>query len=114
MLRTLGVEAEMARGAWHRALDALLHRLWRESPEAVLRPLPQGRGHGGEEAAEGDAAGATSRREVRRAPREGVAAGAHEVDQALPESGRPKPGPGARRAPRRRDLRRSRRGRNLP
>ena len=37
--------------------------------EAVLRSLPQGRGHGLDEAAEGRAPGAPPRRAVRRAPR---------------------------------------------
>ena len=37
-----GVEAEMARGARHRALDALLHRLRRRPAEALLRLFPQG------------------------------------------------------------------------
>src|SRR5262249_61374442 len=97
-----------------RALDTLLHRLRRESPEAVLRPLREGRGHGLEEAAEGRAAGAPPRRALRRAPREGMAAGAHEVDEALPDPERPEPRARPRRAPRRRPLRGLRRGRDLP
>ena len=35
-----GVEAEVARGARHRALDPLLHRLRRGAADALLRPLP--------------------------------------------------------------------------
>src|SRR5262249_56333805 len=89
-----------------RALDTLLHRLRREPPEAVLRPLPEGRGHGLDEAAEGRAAGAPPRRALRRAPRERMAARAHEVDEALPRSERSGPRARARRAPRRRQLRR--------
>ena len=43
-LRPRGVEGEVARGARHRALDALLHRLRPRPAEAVLRPFPEGRG----------------------------------------------------------------------
>ena len=43
-LRARGLDAEVARAARHRALDALLHRLRRRAAEAVLRPLPEGRG----------------------------------------------------------------------
>ncbi len=87
-LRARRVGAEMARVPRHRALDAFLHRLRRGAAEEVLRPLPQGRGHRLEQAAEGAAAGAPSRREVRRAARERMAAGAHPVDQVPSPSGR--------------------------
>ncbi len=60
-----------------RALDPLLHRLRRRPAEAVLRPLPQGRGHRLGPAAPGAAAGAPPRRALRRAARGRVAAGAH-------------------------------------
>ena len=43
-LRARGVEGEVARSARARALDALLHRLRRAAPEALLRPFPEGRG----------------------------------------------------------------------
>src|SRR5262249_44081143 len=39
-VRARGVQAEVARGARHRALETLLHRLRRESPEAGPPPLP--------------------------------------------------------------------------
>ena len=39
------LRAEVARGARRCALVALLHRLWSRPAEAVLRALPQGRGH---------------------------------------------------------------------
>ena len=57
-LRPRRLEAEVARGARPRALDAFLHRLRRRAAEAVLRPLPQGRGHRLGRAAAGAAAGA--------------------------------------------------------
>ncbi len=44
-LRARRVAGQVARDARRRALDALLHRLRRGHPEALLRPLPQGRGH---------------------------------------------------------------------
>ena len=67
----------------HRALDPLLHRLRRRPAEEVLRPFPQGRGDRLGQAAEGAAPGAPSRREVRRAARERMAARAHAMDQVL-------------------------------
>ncbi len=87
-LRALRVGAEMARSARHRALDAFLHGLRRRPAEEVLRPLPQRRGHRLGQAAEGAAAGAPSRREIRRAARERMAARAHAMDQVLRPSGR--------------------------
>ena len=39
------VEREVARGSRARALDGVLHRLRRHAPEALLRALPEGRGH---------------------------------------------------------------------
>jgi len=113
-VRALGVEAEVARGARHRALDPLLHGLRRGASEEVLRPLPEGRGDGVEKAAEGRAPGPPPRRAIRRAARDGMAARAHAVDQALPEPDRPELEPHARRAPRLRELRRPRRGRHVP
>ena len=72
---------QVARGARHRALDALLHRLRRGAPEALLRPLPEGRGQRlGEPAAASSCRSATSTRFVERA-RERVAARAHAVDE---------------------------------
>jgi hypothetical protein len=44
-LRARGVAGEMAGGARRRALGELLHRLRHRPAEALLRPLPQGRGH---------------------------------------------------------------------
>ena len=37
------VDGEMAGGAWPRALDAFLHRLWTGASETLLRSFPQGR-----------------------------------------------------------------------
>ena len=62
-LRPRRLRAEVARGPRHRALDPLLHRLRRRPAEEVLRPLPQGRGHGLDETAEGRAPGAASGRD---------------------------------------------------
>ena len=62
-LRALGVVAEVARAARPRALDPLLHRLRCAAPEALLRALPQGRGHGLGRAAAGAAAGPARGRE---------------------------------------------------
>ena len=113
-LRALGVAPEVARGARHRALDPLLHGLRRRAAEEVLRPLPQGRGHGVAQAAEGRAPGASSRRALRGARGERVAARAHAVDEALPEPGRPEPRPRSGREERQRALRRARRRGDVP
>ena len=78
------VEGQVARGARHRALDALLHRLWPRAAAPLLRPLPARQEERLGQAAQGAPAGAPPRREIRRAQGERVAAGAHEVDQALP------------------------------
>ena len=75
--RALRVGAEMARVPRHRALDAFLHQLRPRPAEEVLRLLPQGRGHRLEQTAQSAAAGAPSRRTLRRAARERVAARAH-------------------------------------
>src|SRR5207245_10234584 len=82
--------------------------------EEVLRPLPEGRGRGVEEAAEGRAPGPTPRRAIRRTEREGMAARAHALDQALPELDRPELEPDARGASGRRELRRPGRARPVP
>ncbi len=113
-LRPIGVEAEMARGARHRALDALLHRLRRRPAEAVLRLFPQGREERLGQAAAGAAQRPSSRREVRHPPRGRLADPAHAVDQ-IPSGGARAQAryrrPGRRR---RRHLRRARRRRHLP
>ena len=70
-------DEQMARSARHRALDAFLHELRRRPAEALLRPLPEGRGHRLGQAAESAASGPPSRREIRRAARERMAARAH-------------------------------------
>ena len=80
-LRARGLEREMAGSARHRALDAFLHQLRPRPAEEVLRLFPQGRGHRLGPAAEGAVAGAPSGREIRRAARERMAAGAHAMDQ---------------------------------
>ena len=72
-LRARRLEAEVARGARPRALDAFLYGLRRRAAEEVLRPFPQGREDRLGQAAEGAAAG-PPHRQVRRAPREGMAA----------------------------------------
>ena len=71
-----------------RALDALLHRLWAQPPEALLRLLPEGSRQRLGQAAPRPAAD-PPREQVRPAVRERVAAGPHAVDEALPGSGRP-------------------------
>ena len=62
----LGLEAEVARGARPRALDAFLYRLWRRAAEEVLRPFPERREDRLGQAAEGAAAG-PPQGQVRRA-----------------------------------------------
>ena len=84
-LRPLGVEAEVARSARPRALDAFLYGLRCRASEEVLRPFPERREDRLGQAAEGAPAG-PPQRQVRRAAREGMAAQAHEVDQVLPRS----------------------------
>ena len=81
-LRARGVEAEMAGSARRLALGAVLYRLRREAAEALLRLFPQGREERLGQAAARAAAGAPSRREIRRAARERMAARAHAVDAA--------------------------------
>ena len=77
------LEAEMAGGARRHALHAVLCEV-RPGPAApVLRPFPQRHRQRLGEAAEGDAANPPSRREIRGARRERMAAGADAVDQAL-------------------------------
>ena len=113
-LHARGLAGEVARGPRGRALDALLHQLRPGPPEALLRPLPEGRGHRLGEAAEGRAAGPAPGRAVRRAPRERVALDRHPLDEALSPSGRPDAG---RRAAEPRvdgHVRRPRRRRHVP
>src|SRR5207249_6476330 len=104
-VRARGLAREMARGARHRALDALLHGLWGPPAEAVLWPLPQGRGHRMDAAAAGRAPGAPSGRALRRAARARVAARPHALDEALSEPGQGDPRHGAGRRRRERELR---------
>ena len=66
-LRARGLQAEMAGGARHRALDAFLHRLRPRAAAALLRLFPARQGHELEQAAEGAAAIALPGREIRRA-----------------------------------------------
>src|SRR5262249_54309326 len=82
--RARRIEAEVARGAWHRALDPLLHRLRAQAAARLLRPRPARQSERLGRAAEGAAAGTASRRKIRRARRERVAARADELDEALP------------------------------
>ena len=76
-LLPLGIETEMARSARHRALDALLHRLRRQSAEEVLRLLPQGREERLGQAAARAAQRPSSGREIRHPPRGRLAAAEH-------------------------------------
>src|SRR5205814_2561146 len=99
------LEAEVARVPRHRALDAFLYELRRRDAEEVLRALPQGRGYRLGQAAEGAAAGAPSRRKVRRAARERVAARAHRVDKISSAPGRDDDVDGAAESGRLRHLR---------
>ena len=75
------LQAEMARGARHRALDALLHRLRRRPAEEVLRLFPQGREERLGQAAARAAQRPPSGRKVRHPPRDRLAARAHAMDQ---------------------------------
>ena len=77
----VGLEAEVARSARHRALDALLHRLRRRPAEAVLRLFPQGREERLGQAAASAAQRPPSGREIRHPPRGRLADPAHAVDQ---------------------------------
>ena len=70
-------QAEMAGGARRLALGALLQRLRRRAAEALLRLLPERHRQRLGPPAAGAAQRPPSRREVRAAPREGVAARAH-------------------------------------
>src|SRR5262245_10688243 len=79
----------MARGAWHRALDAFLHQLRSRPAEEILRSFPQGRGYRLGQTAQGGAPSSPSRREIRRTPRKRMAARAHAVDQILHRPGKP-------------------------
>ena len=85
-LRARRLQAEMAGGARHRALDAFLHRLRPRAAVALLRLFPARQGHELEQAAEGAAAGAPPGREIRRARRKRMADRAHAMDQVLSRS----------------------------
>ena len=80
------LEAEVAGGARRHPLHAVLRQV-RPGPAAqVLRPFPQGRGQRLGQAAEGAAQRPPSRREIRAARRERMAARAHAMDQVLSAS----------------------------
>src|ERR671914_957232 len=79
-LRAVGVAAEVARAPRPRALDALLHGLRGEAPEALLRALPEGRGHRLGFAAPRALASAARGWDLRRARRGRVADSAYGVD----------------------------------
>ena len=81
-------EGQVARGARHRALDAFLHRLRPRAAAALLRPLPARQEERLGQAAARAAAGAPHR-QVRRAPRERMAAQAHAMDEGLSRPRRP-------------------------
>ncbi len=66
-LRARRLQAEMAGGARHRALDAFLHRLRPRTAAALLRLFPARQGHQLVEAAESAAADPPSGREIRGA-----------------------------------------------
>ena len=113
-LLPVGHQAEVARGARDRALDALLHRLRRRSAEAVLRLLSQGREERMEQAAAGAAQHPSSRRKVRHSPRGRLADPAHAVDQVSPRERCPEAHDRAGNRLSDRDVRRARQRRHLP
>src|SRR4051812_4348092 len=78
-VRARRVEGEMARGARHRALDALLYRLWARASAAVFRPLPEGRGRLGQAVTR--AAPGPAPRQVRPAPGKRMAYRAYAMDE---------------------------------
>ena len=84
-LRARRLEAQMARSARHRALDAFLHRLRPRAAIALLRSFPARQEQRLGQAAAGAAAGAP-RRPLRRARRERMAAQAHPMDEVLSRS----------------------------
>ena len=81
-----GSEAEVAGGARRHPLHAVLRQVRPGPAEALLRSLPQGRGQRLGAAAEGAAQHPPSRRKVRAARRERMAARAHAMDQVLSAS----------------------------
>ena len=85
-LRARGVEAEVARGARHRALDAFLHRLRPRAAARLLRLFPARQEGRLGEAAEGAAANPPPGRKIRRPRRKRMADRAHAVDQILSRS----------------------------
>ena len=87
-LRARRVEGQMARSARHRALDAFLHRLRPRAAEALLRLLPARARKRLGRSSRACCCRCATRREVRRARRERMAARAHEVDEVLSRSGR--------------------------
>src|SRR5262249_42955517 len=76
----------MARSARDRTLDALLHRLWARAAAALLRSFSARQEARLVEATQGAAAG-PSRRQIRTARRERMAAQTHAVDEILSRSG---------------------------
>ena len=86
------VEAEMARSARHRALDAFLHRLRPRAAAALLRSFLARQEERLGQAAAGAASGAP-RRPLCRARRKGMAAQAHQMDAVLSRSGRRRAAP---------------------
>src|SRR6185437_1065392 len=80
------VKAEMARGPWHRALDAFLHGLWPRAAASLLRLFSARQGHDMDEAAARVSAGPPPWRKIRAARRKRVAAQAYQVDQVLSQS----------------------------
>ena len=87
-LRARGLQAEVAGGARHRALDAFLHRLRPRAAAALLRLFPARQEGRLEQAAEGAAANPPPRREIRCARRKRMADQAHAMDQVLSRSRR--------------------------
>ncbi len=87
-LRARSLQAEMAGGARHRALDAFLHRLRPRTAIALFRLFSARQESRMGEAAESAAAIALPGREIRRARRERVADQAHAMDQILSRSPR--------------------------
>ncbi len=75
------LQAEMAGGARRYPLHAFLQQLRRDAAEALLRPLPERRGHRLEQAAARVAQHPPPGRKIRAARRERMAARAHAMDQ---------------------------------
>ena len=82
------LQAEVARSARRHPFHPLLQQLRRNPAEALLRSFPQRRGYRLGAAAARDAQHSASRRKIRPARRDRMAAGAHAMDQIFSAAGR--------------------------